>query len=175
MTGISTWSLWKHFWLSPFTSTSWAIRSSPLYVFKFLRSPESNTKHRWAFTFSLVPLCPPSPHPKVPACRGKGEVRSDKMCCLLSTSPCLQPGQTPAVCASETLKLLKALQHSEMHFELRSHHGLWLWRGRWCARGFQLGFKLESMCLASVGAQGQHGLVTGSALPASHAAPQPRS
>lgn len=83
MTGIPTWSLWKHFWLSPFTSTSWAMNKHPLYVFKFLRSPESNNKHCWAFTFSLVPPCPSSPHTKVPACRGKGEhmqeIPSDKM------------------------------------------------------------------------------------------------
>lgn len=82
MTGISTWSLWKCFWLSPFTSTSWAMNKYPLYVFKFLRSPESNTKHCWAFTFSLVRPRPSSPH-KVPACRGKGdcmqEIPSDEM------------------------------------------------------------------------------------------------
>lgn len=83
MTRISTWSLWKDFWLSPFTSTSWAMSKYPLYVFKLLRSPESNTKCCWAFTFPLVPPGPSSPHTKVPACRGRGEhmweIPSDKM------------------------------------------------------------------------------------------------
>lgn len=83
MAGISTLSLWKCFWLSPFTSTSWAMNKYPLYVFKFPRSPETNTKHCWAFTLSLVPPCPSSPHTKLPACRGKGEhtqeIPSDKM------------------------------------------------------------------------------------------------
>ena len=51
-------------------------------------------------------------------------------------------------------KLLKALQHSEMHFKLRSHHGLWQWGGQQCTQGFSLGSKLESVCLASMGVQG---------------------
>lgn len=56
MMGIATWPLRKCFWLSPFTSTSWAIKKYPLYVFKFPRSPESNTKHCCASTFSHASL-----------------------------------------------------------------------------------------------------------------------
>lgn len=74
-------------------------------------------------------------------------------CALLSTLPCLQHGYL-SVLQRLPSKLLKALRHSEMHFKLRSHHGLWLWGGQWCTQGFSLGFKLESVCLASIGVQG---------------------
>lgn len=68
---------------------------------------------------------------------------------LISILPCLQHRQMPGDCASET-KLLKVLQHSEMHFKLR----FWLRGGQRGTQGFSLGFKLESICLASTGVQG---------------------